>query len=53
MNALASPAIRTFADLRRVVEVMQRQRVPEANIRNVAIGNYARVLKAAFGAREV
>jgi len=37
-----------FGDLRRVVGHWQRQGVGEARIRKLAIGNYARVLKAAL-----
>ena len=37
-----------YADLRRVVEHWQKQGVDEARIRKLAIGNYARVLKAAL-----
>lgn len=51
MNALAKPALRSFADHRRVLEIMQKRRVPEERLRKIAIGNYARVLKAAFASR--
>ena len=37
-----------YADLRRVVEHWQKQGVDDARIRKLAIGNYARVLKAAM-----
>ena len=37
-----------YAEIRRVVEHWQRQRVDEGRIRKLAIGNYARVLKAAL-----
>jgi membrane dipeptidase len=37
-----------FGDLRRIVEYWQRQGVDEERIRKLAIGNYARVLKAAL-----
>jgi microsomal dipeptidase-like Zn-dependent dipeptidase len=37
-----------YTDLRKVVETMQARGVPEVRMRKLAIGNYARVLKAAF-----
>jgi membrane dipeptidase len=37
-----------YGDLRRVVEHWQRQGIGEARIRKLAIGNFARVLKAAL-----
>jgi membrane dipeptidase len=37
-----------YGDVRRVVDHWQRQGVDEARIRKLAIGNYARVLKAAL-----
>lgn len=49
MNALAKPALASFADHRRVVELMHKRGVPERRIRKIAIENYARVLKAAIG----
>jgi membrane dipeptidase len=51
MNALSQPAIKTFADLRRVVQLMQGRGVAESRIRKIAIENYARVLKAAISGR--
>lgn len=48
MNALATPAISNFADLRRVVETLERRGLPEQQIRKIAIENYARVLRLAF-----
>lgn len=48
MNALSKPALASFADHRRVVQLMQRRRVPEQRIRKIAIENYARVLKGAL-----
>jgi hypothetical protein len=41
----------TYAELRRVMEHWQRQRVPETRIRRIASENYARVLKQAMSAR--
>lgn len=42
----------TYAELRRVVDRWHAQRIPDARVRKLAIGNYARVLKAAMaGAR--
>lgn len=43
-NALLS----NYVDVRRVVDRLQAQRTPEPRIRKLAIGNYARVLKAAM-----
>jgi membrane dipeptidase len=37
-----------YGDIRRVIDHWQRQGVDEARIRKLAIGNYARVLKAAL-----
>lgn len=51
MNALASPAITSYADLRRVVDLMEKRRIGERQIRKIAIGNYARVLQTAMRAR--
>jgi membrane dipeptidase len=52
MNALSKPAIKSFADLRRVVDRLQSEGVPRAHVEKIAIGNYARVLRAAFEARQ-
>ncbi len=51
MNALSNPAISSYADLARVVRILEQRKIPEARIRKLAIENYARVLKAAFAAR--
>jgi membrane dipeptidase len=51
MNALSSPAISSYADLARVVRILEERKIPEVRIRKLAIENYARVLKAAFAAR--
>jgi membrane dipeptidase len=48
MNALSRPALQNFSDLRRVVALMERRGEPEARVRKIAIGNYARVLTAAM-----
>jgi membrane dipeptidase len=48
MNALANPAINGYGDLRRVVDLLEQHKLPEVRIRRIAIGNYARVLKAAM-----
>ena len=49
MNGLGPNAIlSTYAELRGVVDRWQTQRIPETRIRKLAIGNYARVLKAAM-----
>jgi membrane dipeptidase len=52
MNALSKPAIRSFADLRRVVDLLQSEGMPRAHVEKIAIGNYARVLRSAFKARQ-
>lgn len=52
MNALATPALTNFADLRRVVTILEQRGLPEARIRKIAIENYARVLRLAFQSRE-
>jgi membrane dipeptidase len=41
----------TYAELRRVVDLWQKQGVPEQRIRRVASENYGRVLKQAMSAR--
>jgi microsomal dipeptidase-like Zn-dependent dipeptidase len=51
MNALALPAVSTFADLRATVVSMQRQGAPEARVRKIAFDNYARVLSEAMAKR--
>jgi membrane dipeptidase len=49
MNGLAAfGVVSYYAEVRRIVEHWQRQRLAEARIRKLAIGNYARVLKAAL-----
>jgi len=49
MNGLATfSVVSGYAEVRRIVEHWQRQRLPETRIRKLAIGNYARVLKAAL-----
>lgn len=52
MNALSGPAIADYAGLRRVVDQWERRKVPEGRIRKIAIENYARVLRQAFGSRQ-
>lgn len=52
MNGLGPYAsLSGYGDLKRVIEHWQRQGVPETKIRKLAIGNFARVLKAALEAR--
>ena len=51
MNALSRPAIRNFADLRAVVDLMLKRGMPEEKVRNIAFNNYARVLTAAMNGR--
>lgn len=48
MGALASPAIATYRDLRAAFEAMRRQGMGRPALEKIAIGNYARVLKAAL-----
>jgi membrane dipeptidase len=52
MNGLLGPVMANYADVRRVVDYWERQRLSEARIRKVAIENYARVLKQAMVARQ-
>ena len=52
MNAIANPAIASYADLQAVVRHWRQRRMSEARIRKLAIENYARVLKQALGTRE-
>lgn len=52
MNGLSTYAvISNYADVRRAVEHWQQRQIGESRIRKLAIGNYARVLKAAFEAK--
>ena len=51
MNAIANPAIESYADLQEVVRIWRRQKMSEARIRKLAIENYARVLRQALSAR--
>ena len=53
MNALSAPALSTYADVRRVVTLMERRGVAEARVRKIAMQNYARVLTAAMRGRAV
>jgi membrane dipeptidase len=52
MNAISRPAIRSYADLQKVVRHWQDAGFPDRTIRKLAIGNYARVLKQAMDGRE-
>lgn len=52
MNAIANPAIASYADLQAVIRHWRRAGMSEARIAKLAIGNYARVLKQALAARE-
>lgn len=49
MNAVANSPVATYADVRRVVRYLEK-RIDSARVRKIAIGNYARVLKAAMDA---
>ena len=48
MNALSRPALTSYTDLRRVVELMLKRGRSEPTVRKIAIGNYARVLTGAM-----
>jgi membrane dipeptidase len=52
MNAIANPVITSYADLQRVVAHWRSAGMPEARVRKLAIENYARVLRAAFEAKQ-
>jgi membrane dipeptidase len=52
MNAIADPAIASYADLQAVIRHWRQRKMSEARIRKLAIENYARVLKQALAARE-
>jgi membrane dipeptidase len=52
MNGLIAPLFTGYADLRRVVNTWEQQRMSESRIRKLAIANYARVLKQAMAARQ-
>jgi membrane dipeptidase len=52
MNAISNPAIRSYADLQRVLAHWRRAGMAEARIRKLAIENYARVLRTAFEAKQ-
>ena len=45
-------ALKSYGELRQVVAIWQKQKVPEARIRRIASENYARVLKQAMQARK-
>ncbi|RTL64053.1 MAG: hypothetical protein EKK41_22165 [Hyphomicrobiales bacterium] len=47
-GALASPAVTAGADMRRVVQHLLGQGLPRESVEKIAMGNYARVLKAAL-----
>ncbi len=51
MNAISRPAVGSDADLQKVVRYWQKAGFADASIRKLAIGNFARVLKQAMGAR--
>ncbi len=52
MNAIANPAIASYADLQAVIRHWQERQMSETRIRKLAIGNYARVLREALSARQ-
>lgn len=50
MNGLGRHAvINEYADFRRLMAHWERRRLPEARVRKLAIGNYARVLRQVLG----
>jgi membrane dipeptidase len=51
MNAISRPAIASYADLQRVVQQWRKLGFPDAAIRKIAMGNFARVLRQAMSAR--
>ncbi len=51
LNALANPAIKSYADLQRVVSLWRKRGISEVWVQKLAIGNYARVLQQAFSGR--
>jgi len=53
MNAIANAPISDYARLRSALDHMADRGVDETRLRKVAIGNYARVLKAAMSARRL
>jgi membrane dipeptidase len=52
MNAISRPAIASYSDLQRVVGHWEKLGFPDAAIRKIAMGNYARVLRQALAARQ-
>lgn len=52
MNAIANPAIGSYADLQKVIRHWRQQKMDETRIRKLALENYARVLRQALAARE-
>jgi membrane dipeptidase len=52
MNAISRPAVASYADLQQAVRHWQRAGFPRESIDKLAIGNFARVLKAAMSARQ-
>jgi len=52
MNAIARPAITSYADAQKMVRYWQKAGFADESIRKLAIGNFARVLKQAMSARE-
>ncbi len=50
MNAIANPAIASYADLQAVIRYWRKHKMSETRIRKLAIGNYARVLRQALSA---
>lgn len=48
----ANPVLSNYTDLREVADNLARRGMAETDLRNICIGNYARVLKQAMGAAE-
>lgn len=47
------PMMKSYVDLRKVVDYWEKKRFNENRIRKIAIGNYARVLQDTFRLRQV
>jgi microsomal dipeptidase-like Zn-dependent dipeptidase len=47
-----NPVLADYADLRKVVDNLARRGLAEADLNNICIGNYARVLKQAMHGAE-
>ena len=52
LNALANPAIASYADLARAMRHLRERGLSEESLHKLAMGNYARVLRGAMAARQ-